>query len=169
MFQVNDHVMYSNQGICTVTDICRREINGESISYYVLQPVFDNKSTIFVPCKNAQLTGKMRRVLSVDEVTLLIEDICSSELEWIADDAERKTEYETVIRSGNRKEIALLIKTLYKHKLQRCEHGKKLHAADIKLLDTAQKLLHEELAFVLGISPGEVPEFIQKKTEEKNC
>ena len=102
MFQVNDHVMYGNQGICTVTDICRREINGENISYYVLQPVFDNKSTIFIPCKNAQLTGK------------------------------------------------------------------KLHAADVKLLDTAQKLLHEELAFVLGISPEEVPEFIQKKTEEKN-
>ena len=64
MFQVNDHVMYGNQGICTVTDICRREINGENISYYVLQPAFDNKSTIFVPCKNAQLTGRSTRIYS---------------------------------------------------------------------------------------------------------
>ena len=169
MFQVNDHVVYGNQGICTVTDICRREICGENMFYYVLQPVFDNKSTILVPCKNAQLTGKMRRALSLDEVNLLIEEICSSELSWVTDDAERKIEYENVIRKGNRKEIALLIKTLYRHKLQQRERGKKLHAADEKLLNTAQKLLHEELAFVLGISPGAVPEFIQNKIKEKNC
>ena len=43
--------------------------------------------------------------------------------------------------------------------------GRKFHAADEQLLERAQKLLHEEFAFVLHILPEEVPLFITRQLE----
>ena len=43
--------------------------------------------------------------------------------------------------------------------------GKKFHAVDEQLLDRAQKLLHEEFAFVLNLQMQDVPPFIEKQVE----
>ena len=165
MFQVNDTVVYGSQSVCTLTEICERKIGGEKILYYVLKPVFDNKSAIYVPCANPKLVEKMRHILSAAEIYALIDSLQEDSLEWIPDDAQRKEEYNKIILSGDRKALAQLIRLLYLHKQRQKAAGKKFHNVDEQLLDRAQKLLHEEFAYVLRITPQEVPPFIAKQIE----
>ena len=165
MFQVNDTVLYGSQSVCTVTEICEKKIGKEKMRYYALKPVFDNKSTVYVPCDNPKLVEKMRRILSAAEIDALIDSMQNETLEWIQDDGERKEKYGEIIRSGDRKALAVLIRTLYLHREHQKAAGKKFHAVDEQLLDRAQKLLHEEFAYVLNIAPQDVPPFIAKQLE----
>lgn len=165
MFQVNDTVLYGSQSVCTVTEICEKKIGKEKLRYYALKPVFDNKSTVYVPCDNPKLVEKMRRILSAAEIDALIDSMQNETLEWIPDDGERKEKYGGIIRSGDRKALAVLIRTLYLHREHQKAAGKKFHAVDEQLLDRAQKLLHEEFAYVLNIAPQDVPPFIAKQLE----
>ena len=86
-------------------------------------------------------------------------------LDWIEDDAERKEQYGAILHSGDRKALALLIRTLYLHRQALKASGRKFHAADEQILERAQKLLHEEFAYVLNIQPEEVPLFITRQLE----
>lgn len=168
-FQLNDTVLYGTQSICTVTEICQKKIGGEMIPYYLLSPVFDSKSTIYVPCKNEKLTAKMRRVLSKTEILNLIQCISNEETAWIDNDTERKETFAGIIQSGDRISIARLIRTLYAHKLKQKAAGKKFHSSDEVLLDRAQKLLHEEFAYVLDLQPQEIPPFIAGQLAAANA
>ena len=53
-----------------------------------------------------------------------------------------------------------MIKALYIHKQQQKQRGRKLHLADEKFLRDAEKMLYDEFAYVLEISPNEVLNFI---------
>ena len=165
MFQVNDTVLYGSQSVCIITDITEQKIGKEKIRYYALKPVFDHKSTIYVPCSNQKLVEKMRRILSSSEIYELIDSLQNETLPWIEDDAERKEKYSEIIYSGDRKKLALLIRTMYLHKESQKASGRKFHAIDEHLLDLAQKVLHEEFAYVLNIAPKDVPLFILKQLE----
>ena len=87
MFQVNDTVLYGSQSVCIITDITEQKIGKEKIRYYALKPVFDHKSTIYVPCSNQKLVEKMRRILSSSEIYELIDSLQNETLPWIEDDA----------------------------------------------------------------------------------
>ena len=165
MFQQNDTVLYGSQSVCVITEICEKKIGGERLQYYTLKPVFGNHDTIYIPCKNEALTKKMRRILSAEEIYALIDSLKNETLEWIANDAERKEKYSEIIREGDRKTLALLIRTLYLHKEAQKAAGKKFHIADEQLLTRAQKLLHEEFAYVLNLAPQDIPPFIAQQLD----
>jgi len=169
MFQVNDTVLYGGQSVCTITEISRQKVGKEFIQYYILKPVFDNKSTVYIPCKNEALVSKMKPILTRDEVDELIETLHTQSLEWVDNDALRKEKYGEILYCGDRKKIAALIRTLYLHKEKQKANGKKFHIADEQLFDRAQKLLHEELAFVLNIQPSDVPAFVSEQLNTDNA
>ena len=75
MHNKNDIVLYGNQGVCKVFDIVKKEMANEVNEYYVLKPVNDVHSTVYVPTQNEKLTSKMKKVLSVEEIYDLINDI----------------------------------------------------------------------------------------------
>ena len=81
----------------------------------------------------------------------------------------RKETYNEILKKGNKKDIVKLIKTLYMEKLRKKEEGKKLNAGDEKIMNEAEKLLHEEFALILNIKVDEVLPFILGKLspEEK--
>ena len=41
MYRVDDLVLYSAQGVCKITDITTKKINGEVNEYYILKPVYN--------------------------------------------------------------------------------------------------------------------------------
>ena len=152
MVQVNDTVLYGSQSVCTVTEICEKTVGKEKLRYYALKPVYDGKSTVYVPCANGKLVGKMRRILSAAEIRALIDSLAGESLGWIENDALRRERYGEIL-------------ALYLHRESLKSTGRKFHAADEQLLERAQKLLHEEFAFVLHILPEEVPLFITRQLE----
>ena len=112
MYNKNDIVLYGNQGVCKVFDIVEKEMANEVNEYYVLKPVNDVHSTVYVPTQNEKLTSKMKKILSVEEIYDLINDMPNEKEIWIDDFNERKETYSKILYSGDRKELIRLIKTL---------------------------------------------------------
>ena len=82
-FEVNDMVQYGATGICKITGIEKKQIMGREKAYFVLQPMFDKGSAVYVPTDSQPLLSKMRRVLSPDEIYALIQSIPGAEDIWI--------------------------------------------------------------------------------------
>ena len=168
MFQVNDTVLYGGQSVCTIIEISRQKVGKDYRMYYILKPVFDNKSTVYIPCENETLVSKMKPLMTLSEVRELIETLHKQSLDWVENDILRKEQYSEILYCGDRKKIASLIRTLYLHKEKQKQTGKKFHITDEQLFERAQKLLHEEIAFLLNIHPNDVPDFIEAQLQSDN-
>lgn len=169
MYQVNDSVSYGIQGVCKVAEIAKKDFGGTVREYYVLQPVYDQKATIFVPTGNEALTSKMRRVLSEEEIYELIRKMPDQEPFVVEDEGKRRTAYKEIIAGGDCEELIRMIKALHLWQQDLQARGKRLHMAEEHFLKDAEKVLHEEFAHVLDMDRDEVLPFIleQIQTEEQ--
>lgn len=163
MYSINDTVLYGANGVCRISDICKREFSGIVKDYYILTPLNNESMTIFVPVNNKLLTDKIKRVLSKEEICALIASVSSKPTNWIIDDNERKEHYRTVLSSGNREEILNMIRELYIHKQEQLKNGKKMHLSDEQFMKEAERLLYSEFSLVLNIRADEVPNFISSR------
>ena len=165
MFQVNDMVLYGTNGVCKLVDIDVRDCGGRMVEYYILKPIYASNSTVFVPVNNEKLTSKMRYVLTKEEIDEKIRLIPESSPGWI-DDA-RKERFKDIVSRADTFELIQLIKTLLEHQEAVMARGKKLHVADERMLQEAEKMICDEFSYVLGISKEEVPSYItdSMKTE----
>lgn len=164
-YQVNDTVLYGAHGVCTIQEIVERNITGTPVTYYVLRPIYDPKSTLFVPVNNQTLTAKMRRVLSETEIYHLIKTIPDEPGLWIANDHERKERYKEILVHGDRHQLIQLIKAIYQHKREQEQKGRKLHISDERFFREAEKMLYDEFALVLHIQPDQVLPFILEQIQ----
>ncbi len=164
MFAINDFVFYGTTGVCQIVDFRTEKIgSSKAQEYYVLKPVFTPGSTLYVCASDDELVSHMRPTLTKEAVYSLIDTMPTEEEIWICDDRDRDREYGAKIRSGDCHEFIKIIKALYLERERKKETGKRLNAMDARLMATAEKLLHEEFAFVLGIDPKEIVSFIQSR------
>ena len=160
MYRKDDIVMYGTQGVCRITGIMERNFDGGKHEYYELRPVYDEKSTLFVPVANETLTGKMHRVLSADAIDALIQAMPEEKTAWIVDEGERKRRYKDIMETGDRKELVKMIKTLYLYRQKQQAAGKKIHVCDEHFLKEAERILYDEFAFVLRIDREKILDYI---------
>lgn len=163
MFSVGDTIIYATQGICTIKEITTMKIDREKKDYFVLCPVFNEVSSIYVPVDSKALLAKMRTIISSDEIEKLLTEVSSNKLDWIDDENTRKEYCAKVIKSGNRKELLQIIEMLYSHQLELKQTKKHFHISDERFLKEAEKLLHDEFSYVLGIKKEDVPEYIKSR------
>lgn len=164
-YRVDDVVLYGTEGICRITQIEKREMMDELRDYYILKPVYKDKTTILVPVNNEKLVSRMRLALTEAEALAVIKAMPSEETAWIENEGERIATYKSVIASGETQKIAQIIKALYQHKKEQEDIGKKAHAVDDRLLKSAESLLYDEFAYALGIEAGEVVQIIAETLE----
>lgn len=157
--------VYGASGVCKVEDICVRDYGSGKKEYYVLQPVYDLRSTLSVPVDSPAFAAHARELLSKQEVLDIIDSLPNTQADWIRDDKERVETFRSLLEGGIRKDIAVLIRTLYLHKKELAEKGKKLRSSDETIMQRAEKLLYGEFAWVLGIEPKEVVDFIKSRVE----
>ena len=167
MFEVGSTVLYGSDGVCTILDIAHKEVGGVSGDYYVLEPVYQKKSTVFVPLANQRLVARMRDILSADELHRLIKEAPSGTALWIKEESERKITYKEIISRGDCAELMQLVRGLYRHRDEQETRGKRLHASDDRFLKTAEKMIKDEFAVVLGIDPGQVASYIADRIPGK--
>ena len=72
MYSVNEKIHYGGSGVCVIQEIATMRFGRTRERYYVLKPVYQNSSLIYVPVENQQLVSKMRPVLTREEVDRLI-------------------------------------------------------------------------------------------------
>ena len=155
MFKVDDYIMYGRTGVCKVVDITNEKfINGEERKYYVLSPIHNNNNTIIkIPLDNTKVP--MRKIISKEDVTSLINDMSNMEELWLEDEKKRSNEFKTMLKSGKCEDLIKLISNK--------RHSKKLNKADKEIIKEAERLVNEEFAIILNISPKEVNSYISSK------
>ena len=165
MFCINDSIMYGNTGVCKIIDIRREKFDNEEILYYILKPVYrENDATIYCPVGNDKV--RLRKLLSAEEITELIQSMSHTEPEWIDNDHLRRQTFNEILKGGNHQELVQLIKTLDNHRENKIKEGKKFHLSDEKIMKQAEAVLYEEFAYVLNIMPDEVVPFIVDELEK---
>ncbi len=161
MFEIGAYVVYGSQGVCCIADIRQEDLTGETKNYYVLSPVDDPKTVIYVPVDSAVLTAQMRALLSPDELISLIRDGHNDDtLEWINDSRMRGEMFRNILQSGDRRMIFRMLRTIYERREAQMACGRKLYAADEQAFERAEKLLHGEIAAILRIRPDQVRDYI---------
>ena len=166
MFQVKDMVLYGTNGVCEVVDIDERDCGGRMVEYYILKPIYASNSTIFVPVNNEKLTSKMRYVLTKEEIDAKIRAIPEVREEWMDDERARKEHFKDMVSRADTFELIQLIKMLIEHREKVVARGKKLHVADERMLQEAEKMICDEFSYVLGIPKEDVPSYITNSMKE---
>ena len=159
--KIGDHVMYLNNGVCKIVDIREEQfIAGMPKTYFVLSPLIDERSEIYVPVDSEGLTANIFELLTEKEIKAAIKDSEKSVCEWIPDVKERSAEFTKIISGGNRAAILSVIKTLSDYRAELESRKKKFYASDERIFNAANKFITEEFAFVLGIPHDEVKSYI---------
>lgn len=159
MFKVNDYIMYGLTGVCQVVDITKESfIDNLQKEYYVLKYIYDNDTIIKIPTDNEKIS--MRKLLSKEDMSTLINSIPNSETIWIDNDRQRNEEFKSILKTGDTENLVKLIRSIYLDKEYKQSIGKKLYKVDDEIMQTAERLLNEEFATILNISPDEVATYI---------
>jgi len=163
MYHIGEVVSYGTTGICTIEDIRMESLSRSGANkqeYYVLRPKATPTCVTYVPTGNAVLLGKMRRIMSCDEINQMIDTIRGQSLEWIEDTRQRAETYQKILSGGITAELLKLISCLYLEKQNRIRGGKKFCATDEKILSSAERIVSEEFSYALRITEKEVSSYI---------
>ncbi len=160
MFDKGEFIIYGTTGVCKVEDITRMQMQGvpNDRLFYVLLPSGQKGGRIFTPVDNAKTP--MRRILSREEASLLIDEIPGIEELWITNEKMREEKYKECMKSCDCKEWIRIIKTLYLRKMERSAQGKKITATDEKYLKMAEDCLYSELEIPLEIPKEDMEQYI---------
>ena len=150
MFQVGEHVLYGLNGVCKIDAIEGKKFDDEIHEYYILKPVFDQGSTIFVSTKKEPLVAKMIPILSEKDVSTLIDTLSDNEGFWIENESERKEQFRQIIESDDRRKQLGIFKAYLLHKMKLISMKRKMHTGDEILLKNVEKRILEEFSFVLA-------------------
>jgi len=168
MFRVNDVIIYGAHGVCRIADMEEKTVGGVKRNYYVLKPVNDDGSTIFVPTDNELVLKKMRRLLTKEEVIDLIDSMTDEDGPWIKNDNDRKEHYRKVLSGGDHAALLRTIRGIYSHRREREAEGKRLHMIDERFFKDAEQILYNEFQYVLNLnSKEELLAFIFSRIEKQ--
>lgn len=164
MYQINDYVRYRNNGIYRVIDICEEQTGSQpSRTYYVLQAVYQQNSTVYVPVDTPNLEEHLCTTLSKQEVQQIIEQAKNqAPLQWISNPKQRAVSFKEVLQQGDRAKILWLLQALGQYCKTREQENKKSYVTDERMLATAKKIISEEFAFSLEMEPQEVIPYLLK-------
>jgi CarD family transcriptional regulator len=142
-FSVGDKVIYPNQGVGIIKDVCLRSIAGRQEQFYLLK-ITSNNSTVMIPVSNVDHVG-LRRLSSDSQLERLFEvlhgDFSTPNPDW----KNRYKDNLDKMRTGSIFEVAEVLKNLYFLSYQ-----KSLSFREKKMFDRARQLIVSEIATVKG-------------------
>ena len=163
MFHVGDLIIYSAHGVCQIDDICEKTFAGITRNYYTVHPLEGNHLSISIPVN--QETEAILKILSREEAEAIVESFQRPGIAWIEKNNTRVQTYHNIINTSQRQDIADIVNTLMKKKLDVELHDKKFNNSDHKLLAPVQKILFQELAIALDTTYEDVLERVNKSIQ----
>ena len=160
MFQTGERVMYGVHGVC---DIIGTETQTQGKIYLILEPVSQPGSRYMVPTANAAAMAKVKKLLTREELETLISSESARRDVWIRDEGQRKLRYREIISSADREALMAMVHSLYRHREEQTNAGRKMHLYDENFLRDAEKLLAGETAIVLNMEPEEAKQYIRRQ------
>lgn len=164
MFSIGDTVFYGANGVCSIEDITEQKFGGEAQSYYTLRSHHNTNVTLYYPVNAAN--SKLKKIMTKDKAKEVLQCFENSADPWNDKMTARNHSYQVVIKSGNHLEIAQMMNTLLRKKLDLEAIDKKLPAQDTQMLQNISSILYEELATTLKTTANaisdKVDQIIQK-------
>jgi len=165
MFKVKDVVVYGSQGVCEIIGIEDQKVGGEVKKFFVLKPKDDKGATCYVPTWNEKAWGKMRRVMTPNEINSMIDSMPDKKPNWIDNENERKETYRQILASGDQAAIISMVQALFSHKKEREADGKRLHMSDEHFMKDAEQILYNEWQYVLKVDKAGLMAYIFERIE----
>ncbi len=167
MFEVEDYIIYGNNGVCKVMDVGCLDIGSidKRKIFYTLQPTY-TQGILYTPVDNNKVV--MRNLISKEEAWELINDISNIEIILAENDKQAEARYKESMKKCDCREWLIIIKTLYIKKQERLSQGKKITSTDERYLNIAEEQLYGELSVLLDISKEEMEELIMSRLEAVN-
>lgn len=162
-FEKGRYVVYGTNGICIIEDVKNMKFAAgmPEKMYYILSPVGNPTSTVFVPAENEKLVSKMRSVMTKNEIDELLIGMRDKELQWENDRRYRSENFHEILSKGVTQEMLLMIRCIYMKKRELSKMGKNLPTTDSNTLKAAEKLVEEEFSYTLDVKPSEVGRYIR--------
>lgn len=160
MFKVGEVVLYSTSGVCRVSEITEKSFGSFSAKYYVLTPLMQKASTVFVPTQNDKLTKKMHPILSKNDYESVFSSVKENGFARTQTENERQQKFLEIIESGSREDLICMILDLREIEKEQTENSKRLHISDERLLNSLEGILFDELCFVFEIQREDANEFL---------
>ncbi|MFZ0444943.1 MAG: CarD family transcriptional regulator [Bacillus sp. (in: firmicutes)] len=164
MFNIGDTIIYSVHGLCQIDDICEKTYSDVTRNYYVLHPLSQTNLTISVPVDSDKVI--MLETMNREQAEEILKSFNEPGILWVEDVKKRKLQYNNIVKTGDRREIAKIANSLMRKNLEYSLDKKRMYDQDRRLLSTIQDLLFKELANSLDRSfediSAQVDELIQK-------
>ena len=155
-FVPGDLAVYPAHGVGRIEAIESREINGESMKFYIMK-ILENSMVIMIPTNNVESVG-LRNLIPDSEISRIY-DLMRSRSEAPYDNQtwnRRYREYMDKIKTGSLYDVAEVFRDLYLLRMT-----KDLSFGERKLLDTAQGLLVKELCTAKGVDETKIMKEIE--------
>ncbi|RHW33938.1 CarD family transcriptional regulator [Neobacillus notoginsengisoli] len=165
MFNIGDLVIYSGHGICKIDDISDKTVLGMTRSYYVLYPI-ENKNQLTISTPVQSDNPAMLELVGKEEAVELLASFKDKGIKWINSHHSRRRRYENLINGADRQEVADIVNTLIRKKIELKRDDKQLYKQDRKLLDYAKSVLFKELAISLDTSVEKINKRIVNKIKK---
>ena len=154
-FNVGDKVVYPNQGVGIIQDVCQKHIAGEHAEFYLLK-LRGNNSTVMVPTGNADHVG-LRLLSTAKQLEALFEILKRNSDQPEPDWKSRYKENVEKMKTGSIFEVAKVLKNLY------ClNYQKTLSFREKKMYDRALQLVISEIATVQDDPTEEIGVVVQE-------
>lgn len=165
MWSINDCVLHNVYGICKIIEITERDVDDKIVKYYVMTPLDDDITRILVPIDKPT---SIKELLTRDAIIKLILTIPENDSLDMTNKNRRRMVFTDLLTKGTRVDRLGIIRTLFEEKTALAKSNKKLHIRDEAILNQAEKLLHEELGFVLDIDEEDVGTFIHNVLKQNS-
>ena len=126
-FEKSDHIVYDNAGVCFIEDITAKKFDywdNERICY-VLRPIGNPGSFVYVPVDNEKLTKKMRRIMSKEEIDTILDNVRTQYIIWPDDRRTRMERFKEILYAKNQQDMLMLASCIYTQKKELAACGKK--------------------------------------------
>lgn len=163
-YKIGDYVLYGFSGSCQVVEIGSLPFGGPDKIYYSLKPVYDARSTIYVPVDREDEI--IRKVITKKEAEKILTEITSV---LPAECAFEREACEQVLKSGDNVEVSKVIKQLRIMRKENRKNHKGLNISEERILRDAERIFFSEIATAFDMSMEDtMAEFSEKLDPAKS-
>lgn len=161
MYRNAAFVVYGIHGVCRVLGTEKQLVDRKRTEFLVLEPLAQSGSKFYLPVQNPTAMAKLKPVLSVQELTELLDSDQIREDCWIPEEGVRKQTYRDLIGSADRLRLLQMVASLYRYRGRQEAAGRKFHLCDENFLRDAEKLLSSEISLVMDLPADQAREYLR--------
>lgn len=154
MYQVGEHIMYRNIGICTVEAIGKLCFSAEkNKDYYTLRPLYTSNNSLFYVPVNTDIF--MRNAITKQEAYQYLGELENMQTKPFCakKPAQLSAHYDGLLTKHSLTDHLRLFKELCQKEKKVRENGKKFGQLESNYKNQIEKLLVDEFAYALNETP----------------